>query len=122
MVNSYVKEPLMIVLPEIVVLPLKLDEHGAIRVSDTRVTLDTIIAFYHQGESPEDLHDGFPTIPLADIYGVIAYYLAHQAEVDAYLRRRSEDADRVRQEWETQHPPPKKAELMARLDAKRRNE
>jgi uncharacterized protein (DUF433 family) len=110
----------MIALPETFTLPLKLDEHGAILVSGTRVTLDTLIDFYHQGESPEDLHEGFPTIPLADMYAVIAYYLANQADVDAYLKRRRQEADRIRQEWETRNPPPTKAELLARLDNKRR--
>ncbi|MDX2136896.1 MAG: DUF433 domain-containing protein [Chloroflexota bacterium] len=74
---------MMMAFPETVTLPLHMDEPGAIRVSDTRVTLDVLIAFYRQGESPEALHDGFPTVPLADIYAVIAYYLANQAEVDA---------------------------------------
>lgn len=112
----------MIALPETVTLPLKMDERGAIRVSGTRVTLDTLIGFYRQGETPEDLHEGFPTVPLADIYAVIAYYLAHQAEIDAYLKRRDEEAERIRQEWEARNPPPTKVELLARLDAKRRGE
>ncbi len=108
----------MIALPETVALPLKLDEHGAIRVSGTRVTLDTLIGFYQQGETPEALHQGFSTVPLADIYAVIAYYLAHQTEIDAYLKLRDEQAERVRREWETRNPPPTKAELLARLDNK----
>jgi len=112
----------MIALPETVTLPLKMDEHGAIRVSGTRVTLDTLIAFHHQGETPEDLHEGFPTIPLADIYAVIAYYLAHQEEMDDYLNRRAQEASHLRQEWETRNPPPTKAELLARLDDQRRDE
>ena len=112
----------MIALPETVTLPLKMDEHGAIRVSGTRITLDTLLAFYQQGETPEDLHEGFSTVPLADIYAVIAYYLAHDAEVDAYLKRRDEEAESIRQEWEARTPPPSKAELLARLDARRRDE
>jgi uncharacterized protein (DUF433 family) len=112
----------MIALPETVALPLKLDEHGAIRVSGTRVTLDTLIGFYQQGETPEALHQGFSTVPLADIYAVIAYYLAHQTEIDAYLKLRDEQAERVRREWETRNPPPTKAELLARLDNKSHGE
>ena len=112
----------MIALPAALDVPLKEDQDGNIRVSGTRVTLDTIIGFYRQGETPEDLHEGFPTVPLADIYAVIAYYLANQDEVDAYLKQRDEEAERVRQEWETRNPPPTKAELLARLEAKRRGE
>lgn len=109
----------MFALPETVALPLKVDEHGVIRVSGTRVTLDTLIGFYRQGQTPEDLYEGFPTVPLADIYAVIAYYLAHEQEVEAYLEQGSREADRMRQEWEDRNPPPAKAELLARLDAKR---
>jgi uncharacterized protein (DUF433 family) len=110
----------MIALPETVVLPLKLGDDGAIRVSGTRVTLDSLINFYKQHETAEDLHEGFPTVPLADIYAVISYYLTHQAEVDEYLTRRAKQADQIRQEWEARNPPPTKAELLARLDKKQR--
>lgn len=112
----------MIALPETVALPLKQDEDGTIRVSGTRVTLDTLIGFYQQGEPPEELHAAFTTVSLADIYAVIAYYLAHQTEVDAYLKQRSQEAERIRQEWESRNPPITKAELLARLDNKRRSE
>lgn len=112
----------MIALPETMILPLKMDDQGAIRVSGTRVTLDTLIAFYRQGEMPEDLHAGFPTVPLADIYAVIAYYLAHQAELDAYLAQRAAEATHTRETWEMRHPAPTRADLLARLDAKRRKE
>ncbi len=95
----------MINLPEKVMLPMKADENGNIRISGTRVTLDSIIGYYRQGETPEDLHEGFPTVPLADIYAVIAYYLAHRDEVDIYLKERSDEADHFRQEVEANYTP-----------------
>ena len=90
-------------------IPLKMDEHGAIRVSSTRVTLDSIINFYLQGDTPEDLHEGFPTVPLADIYAVIAYYLDHRDPLDAYLQRRETEAERIRQEIEANYNPEQRA-------------
>lgn len=101
----------MIDLPDTVALPLTLDEHGTVRVRDTRVTLDTILACYHQGDTPEGIHTGFPTVAVADIYAIIAYYLAHQAEVDAYLKRQAAEAERLRETIEANYPP----ELRARL-------
>jgi uncharacterized protein (DUF433 family) len=80
-----------------ITIPLHTDEHGAIRVSGTRVTLDVLINYYLQGETPEDLHEGFPTVPLTDIYAVITYYLANKAEVDAYLARRRAEAAHIRE-------------------------
>lgn len=109
----------MLNLPEAVTLPLKTDDNGLIRVSGTRVTLDTIIARYQQGDRPEDIHEGFETVPLTDIYAVIAYYLAHQTEVDAYLEANHQEAERLRQEWETRHPPKTKSEWLAQYQRKR---
>jgi uncharacterized protein (DUF433 family) len=104
-------------------IPLRTDEHGVIRVSGTPVTLDTVIARYHQGDSPESIHEGFDVLPLNDIYAVIAYYLAHRDDLDAYLKRREEDAERLRQEWEAKYPPKvTKAELLARLEAHKNNQ
>ena len=66
--------------------PLRIDEHGVCRVGGTRVTLETILASFHQGATPEAIADQYPTVALADIYATIAYYLRHQDEVGAYLR------------------------------------
>ena len=113
----------MIPDPLTMTIPLRMDEHGAIRMSDTRVTLDTVIARYHQGDSPEVIHEAFDVLPLNDIYAVIAYYLAHRDELDAYLQRREVEAERLRQEWEAKYPPKvTKAELLARLEARKNNQ
>jgi uncharacterized protein (DUF433 family) len=109
-------------LPQTITLPLTTDERGVIRVSNTRVTLHTLLAFYKQGEGPEALHEGFPTVPLADIHAVIAYYLANQAEIDDYLAQLDAKAERMREEMEKRFPPITKAELQARLDAQQKND
>lgn len=65
--------------------PLRTDRHGTIRVGGTRVTLDSVIGAYKRGDSPEEIAEGFPGLALADIYAVIAYYLAHRDEAEAYF-------------------------------------
>jgi uncharacterized protein (DUF433 family) len=85
-------------------IPLQADEHGLIRVSGTRVTLDTIIARYHQGDTPETIHEGFDVLPITDIYTVIADYLGRRDELDAYLKRCQDEADRIHQEIEANSP------------------
>jgi uncharacterized protein (DUF433 family) len=70
-------------------LPLRLDSQGTIRVGQSRVTLDTVIEAYQHGESPEVIAQQFPAVTLAEVYGTIAYYLQHQALLDAYLRERA---------------------------------
>ena len=61
-------------------------ETGRVRVGDTRVPIDTVLYHHNRGVSPRTIVRDFPTLTLPDVYAVIAYYLQHQEEVDAYLR------------------------------------
>lgn len=80
--------------------PLETDVNGTIRVAGTRVTLETLLDFYHQGHSADDLFEAFPTVPLADIHTVIGYYLRHRGEVDAYLQANEREAEEIRRQVE----------------------
>jgi hypothetical protein len=51
------------------------------------VALDSIVYKFQQGRSPESIQDSFPALSLSQVYAAIAYYLDHQAELDAYLAR-----------------------------------
>lgn len=111
----------MIALPAAVDVPLREDEGGTIRVGGTRVTLESVIADFHRDATPEEIVHDFPVLKAADVYLVIGYYLANRAEVDAYIQRQHEEGQRLRQEWEADHPNTlTKADLLARLEAKRK--
>lgn len=111
----------MLEFPAAVDVPLRADEYGTIRVGGTRVTLESVIADFHRGATPEEIVHDFPTLKVADVYHVIGYYVAHRAEVDAYVQRQHDESERIRREWEAEHPPTlTKADLLARLDAKRK--
>jgi uncharacterized protein (DUF433 family) len=60
---------------------------GAYRISNTRISLDSMVYAFLDGMSPESIVDCFPVLSLEQVYGATAYYLAHQAEVEAYLQR-----------------------------------
>jgi len=66
---------------------VRLDDHDTIRIGNTRVTLDTLVAQFNSGETPERISENFPTLNLADIFSALAYYLRHRAEVDEYIRQ-----------------------------------
>ena len=53
--------------------PLHIDEHGVCRVSGTRVTLESILTGFLQGEAPEQIHEAFPAVPLSDVFAAIAF-------------------------------------------------
>ena len=55
------------------------------RVKDSRIGLDSIIYQFRHGRSPEAIQDAFPALSLSQVYGAIAHYLEHQAELDQYL-------------------------------------
>ncbi len=79
-------------------IPLTVDPHGVARVGGTRVTLDTVVSAFKGGATAELIVDQYPTLKLADVYFVIGFYLAHTEDVDEYLKRGVEEANRVRNE------------------------
>lgn len=96
---------------------LRKDEHGVIRVGDSQVLLDIVIREFNNGADPEGIVRGYPTLELADVYAVIAYYLRHRQEVDDYLQGRRKEAEKLRQEIEATQPG--RAELRAKLLARK---
>lgn len=96
--------------------PLRVDEYGVVRVGNSQVLLDVVLREFNRGSSPEKITSAFPTLNLADVYGVIAYYLHHRAEVDEYLRNRYQEAEKLRQEIEGKQPakPDLRDELLDR--------
>ncbi|MFO0964401.1 MAG: DUF433 domain-containing protein [Gemmataceae bacterium] len=81
------------------------DADGVIRVGGTRVTLDTVVAAYREGMTPEAIVDQYPSLRLDQLYSVIGYFLSHKAEVDEYLRSRQQQADTIRRENESRFDP-----------------
>ena len=71
-------------------VPLTQTPEGVIRISDTRVPLETILYHYKQGASAEEIVNRFPAVSLGQVHAVLAYYLSHQVELDAYLQEQEE--------------------------------
>ncbi len=90
----------MLALETTQAVPLVSDEQGTIRFHGSRVTLDTILGRYLSGESAEQIHEGFPSLGLSEIYGAITYYLSHKDQVDLYLRERKTAAADTRSKIE----------------------
>ena len=66
------------------------ERDGNYYVAGTRVSLDSIVHAFHRGESAETICQNFEVLRLEEVYGAIAYYLANQAPIDAYLLRQTE--------------------------------
>jgi uncharacterized protein (DUF433 family) len=77
---------------------------GEFFVGSTRVTLRSIIADWKRGRRPEQIAEDFPGVPLAAIYGAIAYYLERQRELDGYFREQDAATARDKAAQEAAHP------------------
>ena len=86
-------------------VPLIVDEQGEARVNGTRVTLETIISAFLEGDTAEEIAVQYPSVPLADIYAVISFYLNNQEQVDEYLAEQRVRAHEVRRGVEARCSP-----------------
>lgn len=98
--------------------PIAADADGVMRVGGTRVSLDSVLYAFTTGATPEEILQQYTTLDLADIYAVIAYYLQHRAEVEAYLRNREAERKQMQRTNEARFDP---AGLRDRLLARRKN-
>lgn len=71
---------------------------GAYRISGTRVSLDSVVYGWLNGQSPESIVDSYPVLTLEQVHGALAYYLAHQEEIEQYLRQGEAEFEVLRQE------------------------
>ena len=96
-------------LPEFLV-----EQDGEVRLAGSRIGLAHVVRAYQRGDTAEMIALKFPTLSLALIHKVIAYYLDNQTAVDACVARLDAELTQLRQE----HPGPSSAELRSRMQAK----
>ena len=78
-------------------IPLVTAADGVVRMERARY-LNTVVAAYREGMTPEGIAEQYPSLRLNELYSVIGYFLSHAEEVDAYLRQGKEHSDAVRRE------------------------
>jgi uncharacterized protein (DUF433 family) len=72
------------------------DAGGEIRVTGHRIGLFHLVHYYNEGYPAEMLACQYPTLPLALIHKVIAFYLENRPEVDAYVATCRDELSRQR--------------------------
>jgi uncharacterized protein (DUF433 family) len=90
------------------------ERDGGYYVAGTRVSLDSIVQCFNEGLSPETILEEFDTLTLAQVFGVITFYLENQPAIDAYRVRQKQRFESVRRA-----SAPLPADLRERLDAAR---
>ena len=69
---------------------VRTDEHGVLRAGKGRVMLESVVAAFEQGHSPETIRAQYPSLSLEEVYGAIAWCLAHPDLVREHLKRQDE--------------------------------
>ena len=77
--------------------------------------LDSVVAHFQEGRTPEQIAHSFPTVTLPQVYGAIAYYLENTKLIGDYF-------DDVEREFERRVRPLSETNpaLLARLEEARR--
>jgi uncharacterized protein (DUF433 family) len=86
-------------------VPLSQDQSGVLRVTGTRVSLDSVIYAFNEGATPEEIVQQYPTVDLKDVYAVVSYYLQNRAEVEKYLAQRQVERQELKKEVESRFDP-----------------
>jgi uncharacterized protein (DUF433 family) len=81
------------------------ERDGVYFIVGSRVTLDTVIDSFHEGASAEDIASHYPSLELVVVYEVIAYYLRHRAELNAYLERSKAESAALQARTEARYDP-----------------
>jgi uncharacterized protein (DUF433 family) len=66
-------------------------------VVGSRISLDSIVYAYWNGQTAESIAQSYPGLTLEQIHGALAYYLAHRAEIDAYLKKAGGEYEGLRE-------------------------
>lgn len=86
-------------------VPLEIKEDGVVRVTGSRVTLDTVVGAFNEGASAEEIVEQYPSLALTDVYAVLNYYLHEKQTVDAYLSEYRQRGEQIRREVEARFSP-----------------
>jgi len=86
--------------------PTKFGEVERIRIKGHRISIEHVIKFFKEGQTPEQIRQEYSTLTLTEVYATIAYYLLNQEEVEAYMKHGEEIAEAYYQEHLKQEPAP----------------
>ena len=96
--------------------PLIESPDGSVRVTGSRVSLETVVVAFDAGSTAEEIAQQYPSLSLGSIYAVVAYILENRVAVDRYLAGRRQAMGALQGEVEASSPP---NGLRARLLARR---
>ena len=73
-------------------------------IRETRISLESVVYSFLNGESPETITQNFPLLSLEQVYGAISFYLANQETIDAYLVEGQIEFQQMQQSFRHNNP------------------
>jgi uncharacterized protein (DUF433 family) len=74
----------------------------SIRIKGHRIGIEHVLAYYHEGYTPDEIVAEFPGLGLEKVYAAITYYLHNRPAVDIYLNHLKGRSERAYNRWVTQ--------------------
>ena len=95
---------------------IEIDEKGIPWISgaNTKV-VEVVLDKMAHNSSPEEMHEQYPHLSLAQIHAALSYYYEHRDEVDSDIERRDRYVENLRAQQES---PLTRKELESRLRAR----
>ena len=73
-------------------------------IKETRISLDSVVYAFLNGESPESITQDFPLLSLEQVYGAITFYLASRDLIDAYLKEGEQEFEKLQKSFRQRNP------------------
>jgi uncharacterized protein (DUF433 family) len=73
-------------------------------IEGTRISLDSVVYCFLNGDSPESIAQNFPLLSLEQVYGSITFYLSNREIVDAYLEQGEAEFQQLKQSCKEKSP------------------
>jgi uncharacterized protein (DUF433 family) len=73
-------------------------------IEGIRISLDSVVYAFLNGESPETITQNFPLLSLEQVYGAITFYLANRELIDVYLKEGEKEFEKLQQSLREKNP------------------
>jgi uncharacterized protein (DUF433 family) len=73
-----------------------LDDKGRACIAGTRARVTQIVRDVRTGLTPDQIHEEYPHLSLAQIHAALSFYFDHQADVDAKIEEEDRFVEQMR--------------------------
>jgi uncharacterized protein (DUF433 family) len=91
-----------------------IDDRGIARIDGSRARVSMVVIDFLHGQTPEQIHEGYPHLSLAQIHSALAYYYDHKSEIDAEIEEGHAQAEALRNASIASGNQPTREELLRR--------